>query len=172
MTDWKFLECSNIKLTEMYWLIYICHLSNAIWDNCAQNEANLLEIVQVEAGRIITGLRLNSSRSKLYSELGWEPLYKRREKQKLILLYKLIYGLTPDYMYDMIQPYTENIHDYNLRQQISGDNFRLPFCNTVSSLVRYDSGMVCLPQQSPVLLLIYLRQDWTLVQKPRLNIFI
>ena len=31
----------------------------------------------------------------------------------------------------MIQPYTENIHDYNL-QQISGDNFRLPFCNTVS----------------------------------------
>jgi hypothetical protein len=38
-----------------------------------------LESVQVEAGRIITGLRVNSSRSKLYSELGWEPLYKRRE---------------------------------------------------------------------------------------------
>ena len=32
----------------------------------------------------------------------------------------------------MIQLYTENIHDYNLRQQISRDNFRLPFCNTVS----------------------------------------
>jgi hypothetical protein len=77
-------------------------------------------------------LRVNSSRSKLYSELGWEPLYKRREKQKLILHYKIINGLTPDYMYDMIQPYTETIHDYNLRQQISGDNFRLPFCNTVS----------------------------------------
>ena len=30
------------------------------------------------------------------------------------------------------RPYTENIHNYNLRQQISGDNFRLPFCNTVS----------------------------------------
>ena len=104
---------------------------NVICDNCTQNEANLLESVQVEVGRIITGLRVNSSRSKLYSELGWEPLYKRREKQKLILHYKIINGLTPDYMYDMIQPYTENIHDYNL-QQISGDNFRLPFCNTVS----------------------------------------
>jgi hypothetical protein len=43
-----------------------------IWDNCTQNEANLLENVQVEAGRIITGLRVNSSRSKLYNELGWE----------------------------------------------------------------------------------------------------
>jgi hypothetical protein len=142
-------------------------------------------------------------------------------------------GIIAMWANDMIQPYTQNIHNYNLRQQISGDNFRLPFCNTVSyskreglsqgslqcgqddlsdkwccckcrfrllasfliwqwiydnkyrgtildypfvilshiatvsSLVRYDSGMVCLPQQSPVLLLIYLRQDWTLVQKPR-----
>ena len=63
----------------------------------------------------------------------------------------------------MIQPYTENIHDYNL-QQISGTILDYPFVilshiAKVSSLVRYDSGMVCLPQQSPVLLLIYLRQD-------------
>ena len=40
-------------------------------------------------------------------------------------------------MYNMIQPYTETIHDYNLRQQISGDNFRLPFCNTVSYSKRF-----------------------------------
>jgi hypothetical protein len=85
----------------------ILEYGNVIWDNCTQNEANLLESVQVEAGKIITGLRVNSSRSKLYSELGWEPLYKSREKQKLILLYKIINGLTPDYMYDMIQPYTD-----------------------------------------------------------------
>jgi hypothetical protein len=45
-----------------------------------------LESVQVEAGRIITGMRVNSSRSKLYSELGWGPFYERREKQNLILL--------------------------------------------------------------------------------------
>ena len=67
-------------------------------------------------------------------------------------------------MYDMIQPYTQNIHNYNLRQQISGDILDYPFVilshiAKVSSLVRYDSGMVCLPQQSPVFLLIYLRQD-------------
>jgi hypothetical protein len=53
----------------------ILEYGNVICDNCIQNEANLLESVQVEAGRIITGLRVNSSRSKLHSELGWEPLY-------------------------------------------------------------------------------------------------
>lgn len=31
--------------------------------------------VQKEAGRMITGLRKNSSKNALYSELGWEPLY-------------------------------------------------------------------------------------------------
>ena len=84
----------------------ILEYGNVIWDNCTQNEANLLEMDQVEAGRIITGLIVNSSRSKLYSELGWEPLYKGREKQKFISPYKKINGLTSDYMYDMIQPYT------------------------------------------------------------------
>jgi hypothetical protein len=87
-------------------ILPILEYGNVIWDNCTQNEANLLESLQVEAGRIIAGLRVNSSRSKLYSELGWESLYERREKQKLILLYKIISGLTPDYryMHDMIQP--------------------------------------------------------------------
>ena len=55
-------------------------------------------------------------------------------------------------MYDMIHPYTENIHDYNLRQQISGTMLDYPFVilshiAKVSSLVRYDSGMGCLLQQ-------------------------
>jgi hypothetical protein len=39
----------------------------------------ILESVQVEAGRIITGLRVNFSKTKLYEELGWEPLSKRSE---------------------------------------------------------------------------------------------
>ena len=33
---------------------------------------------------------------------------------------------------DLIRPFAENVHNYNLRQQISFNNFRLPHCNTVS----------------------------------------
>ena len=110
----------------------ILEYADVIWDNCTIQEANLLESVQVEAGRIITGLRVNSSKTKLYEELGWEPLFRRREKHKLILMFKIINGLAPVYLSDLIHPYTENIHEYNLRHQVSLDNFRLPFCNTVS----------------------------------------
>jgi hypothetical protein len=59
----------------------ILEYGNVIWDNCTQNEANLLESVQVEAGRIIIGLRVNSSRSKLYSELGWNPFIKEERNK-------------------------------------------------------------------------------------------
>ena len=48
----------------------ILEYADVIWDNCTIQEANLLESVQVEAGRIITGLRVNSSKTKLYEELG------------------------------------------------------------------------------------------------------
>lgn len=41
------------------------------------------DVVQIEAARIITGLRVNPSKSILYhvhSELGWETLQSRRNK--------------------------------------------------------------------------------------------
>jgi hypothetical protein len=79
----------------------------------------------------------------------------------LMLLYKIINGLTSDYMYDMIQPYTENINDYNLRQQISGDNIRLPFCNTVS----YSKGFI------PCTLRLWNGLPASTTSSPSLNIF-
>ena len=42
--------------------------SDVVWDNCTEKDSKMLEDVQVEAGRIITGLRYNSSRTKLYDD--------------------------------------------------------------------------------------------------------
>ncbi len=101
-----------------------------MWDNCTLYDANLLESVQVEAARIITGLRINSSKTKLYKELGWEALFKRRENHRLVLMFKIINGLAQNYLNCMVQPYTTTIHAYNLRQPISNDHIRVPICNT------------------------------------------
>ena len=56
---------------------------DVVWCNCTKDNSELLEKVQIEATRIITGLRVNSSKSNLYKELGWEPLQARRDKHKL-----------------------------------------------------------------------------------------
>ena len=85
-----------------------------------------MESVQIEAGRIITGFRCNSSRQKLYHELGWETLKNRRNKHKLILFYKILNGLTPAYLYELFQPYLPRQSGYNLRNENNTSIHRFP----------------------------------------------
>ena len=85
-----------------------------------------MESVQIKAGRIITGVRCNSSRQILYRELGWETLENRRNKQKLILFYKILNGLTPAYLYELVQPYLPRHSGYNLRNENNTFHPRFP----------------------------------------------
>jgi len=55
--------------------------------------------VQLEAMRIITGLRRGTSRHILYAEMELETFKSRRQKNhKLLPMYKLINGFTPEYL--------------------------------------------------------------------------
>ena len=89
-----------------------------------------MESVQIEAGRIITGLSCNSSRQNLYHELGWKTLENRRNKHKLILFYKILNGLTPAYLNELVQPYLPRQSGYNLRNE--NNIFHTPFSRTSS----------------------------------------
>ena len=51
-------------------LEYACE----VWDGLGIRESEKLEKIQLEAGRIATGLPLFSSRESIYFETGWEPL--------------------------------------------------------------------------------------------------
>ena len=52
---------------------------------------------------------------KLLYELGWETLQERRSKHKLVIFYKIINGLTPDYLSDLLSPFVQDNVTYNLR---------------------------------------------------------
>ena len=54
---------------------YACEL----WDGCSQQDSDNLEKLQLEAGRIVTGLPLFASRESIYSETVWELLSDRRK---------------------------------------------------------------------------------------------
>ena len=56
----------------------ILEYGGIVWDNCSIHESDLMKSVQLEAARIITGLRKGTSHAKLYTELGWVPLKVRR----------------------------------------------------------------------------------------------
>lgn len=91
--------------------------------------SNLLESVQIEAGRIITGLKRTSSRQNLYNELKWETLSDRRKKHKVTLMYKILNNYTHKCLYDMVEQCLPVSHNYSLR---NNNLFHIPITRTIA----------------------------------------
>ena len=72
---------------------------------------------QNEAARIVTGATKLASIQSLLSDTGWESLTSRREKHKLVLFYKMINSLAPEYLSSLVPPTVGNISQYNLRNE-------------------------------------------------------
>ena len=125
------LDCNALIKIYFAFIRPILEYDSIVLDNCSQENSVLLENVQVAAGRIITGLRKNSSRNALYSELGWEPLSIRRERQKLLMFYKIVHGIAPHYLQELLLPFYRPTHSYNLRNA-DNLNFVIPQTRTVS----------------------------------------
>ena len=75
---------------------YACEL----WDGCSQNDSDNLEKLQLEAGRIVTGLPLFASRESIYYETGCELLSDRRKTRRLSIFYNIHNKSAPDYTYE------------------------------------------------------------------------
>ena len=72
-----------------------------------------IEKVQFHAALAVTGTWKTTSREKIYDELGWEPLWKRRWFRRLVQFFKIQNGLTPDYLREFVPPIRR--HLYGLR---------------------------------------------------------
>ena len=69
---------------------FTAHTSNYKMDS--------LERTQYQAALAVSGAWRGTSREKIYQELGWETLYQMRTYRRIFQLYKIINGLTPDYL--------------------------------------------------------------------------
>ena len=105
--------------------------ANIILDNCSIENKRNLESIQIEAVRIITGAtKLHvCSIQKLYDDTGIQTLQKRRNNHKLFQLYKILNGLTPQYLQSLIPQRVQNISRYQLRNM---SNFNVPPARTVT----------------------------------------
>ena len=77
---------------------YACEL----WDGCTQQDSDKLEKLQLEAGRIVTGLPIFASRESIYYETGWELLSERRRLRRLTMFYSMHNGTAPEYLCDLL----------------------------------------------------------------------
>ena len=61
-----------------------------------------LESLQYQAWLAVTGMWQGTNRDKVYEELGWESLHIRRWFRRLTVFYKIMTGLTPQYLRDPV----------------------------------------------------------------------
>ena len=73
-----------------------------VWDTQTHSWINKIENIQSKAARIVTGGTKLTSIQKLCEETGWEKLLERREKHKLILLYKIVNNQAPGYLRNLL----------------------------------------------------------------------
>ena len=91
--------------------------ASIIWNNCTLLQSNRLEQLQLEASRIVTVSVKGTKHKYLYKETGWLPLADRRHIFQLILMYKMINQLVPQYLSLLIsRPRQQN---YNLRNELN-----------------------------------------------------
>jgi len=73
-----------------------------------------LQKLQNRAARIITGSHYMAPTKDMLEKRGWSNLKEGRNKQKALMMFKIINGMTPVYLKDM---FSKNISTlcYNLR---------------------------------------------------------
>ena len=91
---------------------------------------NSIGVLHNEAARIVSGTTKLCSIQKLIGELGRETLQERRSKHKLVIFYKILNGLTPEYLSDLMPPLvsdnllnSDNVQSIRARTNIFFNSF-------------------------------------------------
>ena len=123
---------------------------DSVWDNATTESKKQLDAIHIEAARIITGATKLCSVTLLLSDLGWESLQDRHNKHKLIIFYKIIHGLTPTYLTDVLPPLIQETTDYTLETQTTFVHSTPTqiYILTHFFLRRFGHGIACPKKQS------------------------
>ena len=110
-------KVSRTALEKMYisFIRPLLEYCDSVWDNASTEAKRQLNAVNIEAARTTTGATKLCSIDKLFADLGWESLQSRRNKHKLVIFYKIMNGLAPSYLSDLVPPLIQDTTHYNLR---------------------------------------------------------
>ena len=89
--------------------------ANVVWGGSYDSDILKLEIINVDAMRLVTGATARSNIANLYEECNWLSVKERIDNASLIMMYKVLNGLTPAYLSDLVQHEGQQ-KPYNFRQ--------------------------------------------------------
>ena len=100
-------KINRVTLAKLYKSLVrpLMEYTDVVWDGCPGSVIviclNLSSMNQLKRSLVLWGYY---SRRRLLDVLAWEDLKIRRSMHKLILFFKIINKLTPDYLSDLLPP--------------------------------------------------------------------
>ena len=103
--------------------------ADIVWDGCSESDvdSSLLESLQIESARVVTGAMKGTSRDSLLRDISWVELSLRRKMHKLCLMYKMVHKLAPPYLCNLCPGFVRDRSRYSLH---SANNLCLPYVRT------------------------------------------
>ena len=86
-----------------------------MWDGCTESESDLLEHVQYEAAKTVTGAMKGTSKHRLMQEAGWEDMKITRAIHKLLLFLKIVNNPCPSVLNELLPLKVVEIRNYSAR---------------------------------------------------------
>ncbi len=98
----------------------------SLWDNCGLGLQDKLQKFQNRAARVITGAYYDVRSSEVLNKLGWETLARRRELNKLVLMYKVLGNHTAPNLKDLFSRRNASQNTYDLRNSETDLSLKKP----------------------------------------------
>ena len=98
----KYVDRNVLDLSYKMYVRPHLEYGDVIFHNQRMDLMDLIERVQYTAALIVSGCWQETSRVKLYDELGWESLSDRRWARRMTIFYKINNGLAPTYLSEHI----------------------------------------------------------------------
>ena len=119
----RFLPLESLK--DIYTSIIDPHFRYccAVWGVCGLTEIQKLQKLQNRAARIITDSNYDAPSKPLIETLGWMTIEKLIQRERLVMVFKSVNGLSPQYLSELFVTSSTNAC-YNLRRTTT--DLRLP----------------------------------------------
>ena len=80
----------------------IMDYADVLWNGCTESESDLLEHIQNEIAKVVTGAMKGTSKHRLMHEIRWGNMKTRRAIHKLLLYFKTVNNLCASYLSDLL----------------------------------------------------------------------
>ena len=88
-----------------------------VWSNTSKENIRKLQLVQNYACRIVTGLEKYDQISEALKSLNWLNLKRKLLFNDLVMVYKCMNNLTPEYLYERFQHHSEIHQRHQAKEQ-------------------------------------------------------